>query len=238
MTEKSQAELQQLHNSVVEFGTFALGMLIQSIDALETGDVELANRVAGQKSELKTRFVPIDDALFQYLALYNPVAKDMRECVASIRIIYNLQRIGRMGYDIAETTSVLAHCCGLCKSDTLVSMGRLVTQMIEDAISAYEDRTTTKIISMRDRDKEVDSRYCEVLTEFIGRMQDEKDAVPILTRYVIIDRYLERSERVRISEHETRKRRSPPLSSSFECTSSVWCIPFSSIHFRKKGIIG
>jgi phosphate transport system protein len=192
MTEKSQAELDKLHQSVVELGRFAVGMLSEGIDAFEAGDCERAAGVAGRRRELKARFVPIEDALFQYLALYHPVAKDMREIAASIRIIYNLERIGRMGYDIAETTTVLSKCCGLRESSTLVSMGRLVIQMIEDAISAFEDRTTTKIISMRDRDKEVDTLYCEVLTEFIGKMQDEKDVVPILTRYVIIDRYLER----------------------------------------------
>jgi len=192
MTEKSQAELEHLHQSVVEFGRFALGMLTESIDAFEARDTVRAIEVAKQKSDLKAMFVPIEDSLFQYLALYHPVAKDMREIAASIRIIYNLERVGRMGYDIGETTSILSKCCGLRESAALISMGRLVIGMIEDAISAFEERSTTKIVSMRDRDKEVDTLYCQVLTEFIGRMQDEKDDVPILTRYVIIDRYLER----------------------------------------------
>ncbi len=100
MTEKSQAELERLHQSVVEFGSLALSMLKRSIIALEEGDVALAATVTGQKKELKEAFVPLEDAYFQYLALYHPVAKDMRECVASIRIIYNLERVGRMGFDI------------------------------------------------------------------------------------------------------------------------------------------
>lgn len=192
MTEKSQAELEQLHQSVVEFGTFATGMLRESINAFEAQDTERAAKVAEQKSDLKTMFVPIEDALFQYLALYHPVAKDMREIAASIRIIYNLERIGRMGYDIAETTIMLSRCCGLRESSTLILMGRQVIGMIEDALHAYDERSTTRIVSMQERDKEVDSLYVQVLTEFIGRMQNEKDDVPILTRYVIIDRYLER----------------------------------------------
>lgn len=192
MTEKSQAELEQLHQSVVEFGKYAIGMLKRSIDALEAGDVELARQVAGQKRELKSQFVPIEDSLFQYLALYHPVARDMRECVASIRIIYNLERVGRMGYDIGETIVKLSQCSELHESSALVSMGRKVTLMIEDALGAYEERTTNNITSMSERDKEIDGLYCQVLTGYIRRMQDEKEAVPILTRYVIIDRYLER----------------------------------------------
>ena len=192
MTEKSQAELEQLHQSVVDFGKFALVMLRQSITALEEGDVELAKKVAAQKRDLKAQFVPLEDTYFQYLALYHPVARDMRECVASIRIIYNLERVGRMGYDIGETIVNLSQCCGLHESSSLVSMGRMVIAMIEDALTAYDERSTKKIISMNDRDKDVDGLYCQVLTEYIRRMQDEKDAVPILTRYVIIDRYLER----------------------------------------------
>lgn len=192
MTEKSQAELEQLHNSVVEFGNFALTMLKRSIIALEESDVDLAKKVAEQKRELKTQFVPLEDAYFQYLALYHPVARDMRECVASIRIIYNLERVGRMGFDIGETIVKLSNCCELHESSALVSMGRKVIMMIDDALSAYEERTTKNITSMSDRDKEIDGLYCKVLTGYISQMQDEKDAVPILARYVIIDRYLER----------------------------------------------
>ena len=192
MTEKSQAELEQLHNSVVEFGNFALTMLKRSIIALEESDVDLAKKVSGQKRELKAQFVPLEDAYFQYLALYHPVARDMRECVASIRIIYNLERVGRMGFDIGETILKLSNSCDLHESAALVSMGRKVIMMIDDALSAYEERTTKNITSMSDRDKEIDGLYCKVLTGYISRMQDEKDAVPILARYVIIDRYLER----------------------------------------------
>jgi phosphate transport system protein len=192
MTEKSQAELEHLHNSVVEFGKYALTMLERSIAALEEGDVDLAKKIAAQKRELKAQFVPLEDAYFQYLALYHPVARDMRECVASIRIIYNLERVGRMGYDIGETIVKLSDCCELHESSALVSMGRKVIMMIDDALSAYAERKNTTITSMSERDKEIDSLYCKVLTGYITRMQDEKNAVPILTRYVIIDRYLER----------------------------------------------
>lgn len=192
MTEKSLSELDQLHDSVVKFGKFALMMLERSIDALETGDLELARSVTEGKKELKNQFVPLEDAYFQYLALYHPVARDMRECVASIRIIYNLERVGRMGYDIGETIIRLTEKTGLHESSSLVRMGRIVIGMINDAIYAFEHRTTVNIIQMADRDKEIDGLYCDVLTGYISTMMDEKDAVPILTRYVIIDRYLER----------------------------------------------
>jgi phosphate transport system protein len=192
MTEKSQAEMEQLHNSVVDFGRFALTMLRESIAALESDDRELALKVAGQKQGLIAQFVPLEEAYFQYLALYHPVARDMRECVTSIRIIYNLERIGRMGFDIAETNVKLSSCCELYDSTALVSMGKKVIMMIDDALTAYDERSTKNITSMGDRDKEIDGMYCKVLTGYIRQMQDEKDAVPILTRYVIIDRYLER----------------------------------------------
>jgi phosphate transport system protein len=45
---------------------------------------------------------------------------------------------------------------------------------------------------MRERDSEIDRLYCEVMRDLITRMEQKKDDVPILARYVIIDRYLER----------------------------------------------
>lgn len=192
MTEKSQAELEELHQSVVKYGSFAVQMLKESINVFESGDINRATIVIMQKEELKKTFIPLEDSLFQYISLYHPVARDMREVAASIRIIYNFERVGRMGYDIAKTTTVLSECCGLRDSPNLISMGRLVTQMIEDALSAYEERSMNKIVKMQERDTEIDNLYCNILTDIIGRMQTEKDDVPVLTRYVIINRYLER----------------------------------------------
>lgn len=192
MTEKSQSELEELHGAVDAYGAFALRMLEESITALETKDIGLARAVAGRRAELKTRFIPVEDAYFQYLALYHPVARDMRECVASIRIIYNLERIGRMGFDIAQTTITLTECCGVADPTALVVMGRRVTGMIGDALGAFRERSPIRIADMSERDKEIDSLYCSVMAGYIRQMQNQKDIVPILTRFVIIDRYLER----------------------------------------------
>lgn len=192
MTEKSQAELEELHQKVGVYGTFALNMLKESIDAFENKDVTKAERVTEKKKELKALFIPLEDSLFQYMALYQPVARDMREIAASIRLIYNFERVGRMGYDIAQTTMVLSRCCELKDSPNLVTMGNLVTRMIEDALISFQERSITNVTTMQERDNEVDILYCKILADFIGKMQEEKDHVPVLTRYVIIDRYLER----------------------------------------------
>lgn len=192
MTEKSQAELEELHQKVGAYGTFALNMLKESIDAFENKDVTKAERVTEKKKELKALFIPLEDSLFQYMALYQPVARDMREIAASIRLIYNFERVGRMGYDIAQTTMVLSRCCELKDSPNLVTMGNLVTRMIEDALISFQERSITNVTTMQERDNEVDILYCKILADFIGKMQEEKDHVPVLTRYVIIDRYLER----------------------------------------------
>ena len=192
MTEKSQAELEALHRNVVTYGRFAVTMLEESLNAFQQQDTSQAERVCEKKKELKANFIPLEDSLFQYLALYQPVARDMREIAASIRLIYNFERVGRMGFDIAQTVMVLSRSCELYDSPSLISMGTLVTRMIEDALGAFEERSVTNIISMQERDNEVDILYCKIMAEFIGKMQEDKDHIPILTRYVIIDRYLER----------------------------------------------
>ena len=192
MTEKIQGELEYIHREVVDMGAFALKMLRDSIDAFERGDAESAQEISARKDELKRRFVSIEEAVFQHLALYQPVAKDMRFTVSAIRIIYNLERIGRMGFDIAETIMVLSRCCGLIEPADLITMGKMVCLMIEDAMKAFEKRSLSEISTMRARDKEVDALYCKIMGDLIQKMKDDISSVPVLTRYVIIDRYLER----------------------------------------------
>jgi len=192
MTEKERSELSQIHTDACDLGTYAITMLRDSIDAFERGDTDLAQDVCNRKIELKKRFIATEETMFRHLALYQPVARDMREIVASLRIIYNFERIGRMGYDIGDTIKTLSQCCGLADPDKLIIVGRKVLSMIEDAFDAFEDRDVNRIRNMRERDSEIDRLYCEVMRDLIKRMEQKKDDVPILARYVIIDRYLER----------------------------------------------
>ncbi len=192
MTEKERSDLSQIHIDACDMGTFAIAMLRDSIDAFERGDAQLAHEVRERKVELKKRFIAVEESMFRHLALYQPVARDMREIVASLRVIYNFERIGRMGYDIADTIQNLSQCCGLADPEKLIIVGRKVLAMIEDALDAFTDRAITPIRNMRERDSEIDRLYCEVMRDLIRRMEQNKDDVPILARYVIIDRYLER----------------------------------------------
>ncbi len=192
MTEKIRTELDQIHTNATELGRFALNMLRDSIDAFEQGDSVRAAEIAGRKAELKRRFIEMEESMFQSLAMYQPVARDMRLIVTSIRLIYNFERIGRMGYDIAETITVISRCSGLIEPRDLITMGRMVIAMISDALDAFERRDASQIMTMRERDREVDSLYCDIIADLINRMKEDKTTVPVLTRYVIIDRYLER----------------------------------------------
>ncbi|PWR76086.1 phosphate signaling complex protein PhoU [Methanospirillum stamsii] len=192
MTEKIRSELIQIHEEACNLGHFAIGMLHDSINAFEKGDTKLAADVCDRKKELKRQFITAEESMFQYLALYQPVARDMREIVASIRIIYNFERIGRMGFDISETIKVLSQCCGLVDPEKLIMVARKVLTMIEDSMDAFSNREVAQIKTMRQRDSEIDRLYCEVMRDIIRRMEEEKESVPILARYVIINRYLER----------------------------------------------
>jgi len=192
MTEKIRSELLQIHLAAGDLGTYALGMFRDSIDAFEHGDSSLADDVRTRKTELKSRFISVEESMFGYLALYQPVARDMREIVASLRIIYNFERIGRMGFDISETISVLSSYIGLVDPEKLVMVARKVLVMLEDATEAFVEREVSRIQTMRERDSEIDRLYCEVMRDLIKRMEHDKDVVPVLARYVIIDRYLER----------------------------------------------
>ncbi|HOJ96068.1 MAG TPA: phosphate signaling complex protein PhoU [Methanospirillum sp.] len=192
MTEKERSDLSQIHIDACDLGTYAIGMLRDSIDAFERADTQQAHDVCERKVELKKRFIAVEESMFRHLALYQPVARDMREIVASLRIIYNFERIGRMGYDIGDTIKTLSQCCGLADPEKLIIVGRKVLAMIEDAFDAFRDRDVAPIRNMRERDSEIDRLYCEVMRDLIRRMEQKRDDVPILARYIIIDRYLER----------------------------------------------
>ncbi|NTV00897.1 MAG: phosphate transport system regulatory protein PhoU, partial [Methanoregulaceae archaeon] len=104
MSEKFHSELDLLKQDTLQMVRFARDMLRESMDALLAEDYVNAVQIASRKREVRELTISLEDRAYQLIALYQPMAKDMRVIVCILKMIAAAERIGRYGKDIANMT--------------------------------------------------------------------------------------------------------------------------------------
>ncbi len=187
-----RTEMASIHGAVAEMGEYALVMLTESLDALYVNDKQKALSVIQKNPSLTVQYRTLEEEMFRFIAIYQPVARDMRKMVCSIRLIYNFERIGRMGKDIAKMIIDFPDVNHRPCITSISSMGEAVTKMISDCVTAYLKEESDQILEMYKRDDIVDSLYEIVVEETIRWMNQVSVMIPVGASYLIIARLLER----------------------------------------------
>ena len=192
MSDKFHDEIALLKTDVLDMAHFARNMLSDSMKALVTDDEGLAVDVKARKQELNNRHVTMEEHIFQMIAIYQPVAKDMRSLVCALQVVNDSMRIGRYGKDIANTVREIFEQPVIGNFISIPHMGELVISMIDDAILSYEREDTSLIESMSKRDDVVDSLRASIFRECLTYMMEDPSTISRCIYYVMIVRYLER----------------------------------------------
>ncbi|KAF5087811.1 phosphate signaling complex protein PhoU [Methanoculleus horonobensis] len=192
MVEKFHAELAPLKGDLLAMGNLAQGMLHRSMEALKTQDVTLVGSIDRDKAELADYDHAIEQKCLRLIALYQPMAKDLRTIAASMKVITNLYRIGRYGKDIAIVVPDLADAPHVGNLVSIPHMGNLVEEMIADALVAFEHEDLSVIDTIVKREEVVDALRYSIFRECLTYMMEDPKNITRCTNYVMIARYLER----------------------------------------------
>jgi len=137
MSDKFHTEIANTKEQVLSMGQLAEGMLNDAMEALRTGDLQMAAKVRERKRLLSDDTNRLEEEIYSLIALYQPVARDMRAIACSLRVISSSERIGRYGKDIANVvinTQEYPRFPRLVEGLSLPHMSELVLAMIHDSL--------------------------------------------------------------------------------------------------------
>lgn len=192
MVEKFHTELEKLKENVLVMGELATSMLSTSVESLKNLDVEKAEWVNTKKKELAKMNVDLEEEALQLIALYQPMARDMRTIACCLKMIVDLNRIGRYGKDIANVTKEIAPGPHIKKIISIPHMNELVQSMIHDAFDAFKTGDISLLTGFTERDNDVDSLRYSIFRECVSYMMENPNNITICTHYIMVARYLER----------------------------------------------
>jgi len=192
MAEKFHIELQGLRRETLEMAHLGREMLRSAVDALIRQDPDLAESVIARKEDIRQMEVRLEEHCYHLIALYQPMAKDMRVIACSLKVINASLRIGRYGKTIAKIAKEISDKPPIANLMSIPHMADLVIDMVDDAIAAYESDNLTLIEGFSARDDTVDALRHSIFRQGITYMMEDPKNISRCTHYIMIARYLER----------------------------------------------
>lgn len=190
-------ELEQLRSAISEMGGLAEMAIRDSMQALTTRDVELAAavverdvRIAELESEVERRAISI-------MALRAPLANDLREVVAALKISGVVERIGDYAKNIAKRVPNIEDS-KIEPLSLLPEMARVSCQMVSDALDAFAARDGARAAMVLGRDQVVDNFYNSIFRALLTFMMENPHNITPAAHLLFIAKHLER-----IGDHAT-----------------------------------
>lgn len=191
----TEKELQALKEEIKQMWKLVLSQLEKSKQAFLTNDIELAREVASREKRVDAFELKIDSDCENYIALYSPVAIDLRLVLSLIKISSTLERIGDFAEGIAR--HVIEDDCAkvspqVIKQLELERMFDTVISMLTDSFMALESENTKVSGKILAKDDEIDTLYHLSLDILTNYLQAENSFIRCGLKLMLLIRKLER----------------------------------------------
>lgn len=191
-------ELDVLAAEVARMGGMAEWMVTSCIDAVARRDPGLADQVIERDAELDEMERDLERRAIRLIALRQPVAQDLRDTIAALKVPNNLERIGDLAKNIAKRSNELVDQDPITLTRSLERMGRSVASLLKDVLDAYAANDADLAMKAWARDEEIDERYNALFRELLTYMMEDPRKIGAGTHLLFMAKNLER-----IGDHAT-----------------------------------
>ena len=191
-------ELQRLSAIVLHMGGVAEAQLAGAVEALVRRNSDLAQKVVAGDEAIDEMDRELDENAVRLLALRQPMANDLREVIAALKISGDLERIGDYAKNVAKRTVALNQLPPQQAARSIPRMAKLVQAIIKDVLDAYANHDPNRAIDVWHRDEEVDAMYTALFRELLTYMMEDPRSITACTHLLFIAKNIER-----IGDHAT-----------------------------------
>jgi len=185
-------DIERMRSAVSMMGGLVERQLVRAVDAVRDGDLHLVTQVLEDERVVNQLHLESDLRCNQMIARRQPIAVDLREIIAVIHSINDLERVGDEAKKIALKARQFVGAPLPIPFEPILRMSEIVVEMLRGAIDAFvrQDEGAAARLSMRD--DEVDALRDELVGQLIKRMIDDPDVVSNALALVFIVQSIER----------------------------------------------
>jgi phosphate transport system protein len=191
-------DLGELRALVSEMGGRAEAAITDALQALIRRDLDAAARIVEGDRKIDELEAEIERLAIRLIALRAPMADDLREVLAAMKIAGVVERMGDYAKNIAKRVPVLTEAKNVEPLSILPAMGRLVSEMVRDVLDAFAARDAEAAVAVCASDKAVDDFYNSLFRTLLTYMFENPHNITASTHLLFIAKNLER-----IGDHAT-----------------------------------
>ena len=198
MRNKFDMQLQHLNEQLIHMGELCEVAINRATTALQKGDIEQAREVREADEEIDQMEKDIERLCLKLLLQQQPVARDLRQISAALKMITDMERIGDQASDIAEI--IISE--GRVEPTEIPRIGQMseaAAKMVRDSVPAYVEQNLELSRNVMEADDEVDKMFEENKQELVEFIAENKgnQGVKVID-LIMVAKYLER-----IADHAT-----------------------------------
>lgn len=198
MRTKFDEQLRSLNTEMVHMGNMIEEAIQNALDALFNQDIEKAKQIMKDDEQVDHEQKKIENICFQLLVQQQPVAHDLRNITAAMKMVTDMERIGDQAADISELTVMMPDSINKVNAENIRKMSAEVILMLLKAVEAYVEKDAGKAQKVIDHDDIVDDLFVKVKGELIEVMQKTPEHAETAADLLMVNKYLER-----IGDHAT-----------------------------------
>ncbi len=198
MPTKLDEALSDLKEQIVEMGNVAQEMIQTAMRGLVERDTKLIDRVNELENQIDRFQIEVDDAAVRLMAMFGPVALDLRFVLMVARINTELERVGDQAVNMCEHAQLLLREPELKKLVDLPRMAQISSEMVKESLQAFREGSTSKATEVIKADGEVDALNDQIFRELLTYMLNDANTITRSLALILTARSLER-----IADHAT-----------------------------------
>lgn len=191
-------EIGQLRGLVAEMGGLAEVAIRDAIQALTNHDEELARQVVAADARIDALEAEVDRLAVRTIALRAPMADDLRDVIAALKISGVIERIGDYAKNIAKRVNALDGRNRVEPITLVPAMAEIAEGMVRDVLNAYGSRDAALAVEVIRRDEKLDHFYNTLFRSLLTHMMESPSTISVAAQLLFIARNLER-----IGDHAT-----------------------------------
>jgi phosphate transport system protein len=192
------AEIVELRGLISEMGGRAEAAIDDAMEALTRHDLDAASRVVSEDRRIDELEMAVEKLAVQIIALRAPMADDLREVVAALKIAGVIERIGDYAKNIAKRVPQIGRHHQIEALSVLPAMARLASDMLHDVLDAFAARDWEAAVEVNNRDRAVDDFYNSIFRTLLTFMMENPATIGEAAHLLFIAKNIER-----IGDHTT-----------------------------------
>jgi phosphate transport system protein len=191
-------EIGQLRGLISQMGGLAERAIHDAMNALQRVDLDLAQQVRLADKQIDVIEAEVETLAVRIIALRAPMANDLREVVAALKIAGVIERIGDYAKNIAKRVPMIESEHQIEPISVIPAMGKMAAEMVHDALDAFAARDQQAAVDVCMRDQALDDFYDSIFRMLVTYMVENPATIGQVAHLLFVAKNLER-----IGDHAT-----------------------------------